>query len=507
MFMKKYTIAILVPLALMGAACGNATAAASQPVAQNSPIAGNLPVLPSANPGTSGAESSIPAGLTYPIVDTNQISCYDAASGIACPSEGQAFYGQDAQYMGNTPRYQDNGDGTVSDLVTGLMWQQDPGEKMTYSQAAAGAEDFSLAGYTDWRLPTIKELYSLIRFDGTDASRCADEGTCEAVPFIDTIYFRFAYGSTAAGERIIDSQWATGTLYTGTVFGNQKAMFGVNFADGRIKGYPATATALDGRGKTFFVLYVRGNPAYGRNDFADNGNGTISDRATGLTWTQNDSGRGLDWEGALDYCANLDNGGISDWRLPNAKELQSIVEYNRSPDATGSAAIDPLFNVTTITNEAGQPDFPAFWSSTTHASSDGRDSSANYVAFGRALGYMNGHWTDVHGAGAQRAEDKTGDPSRYPTGHGPQGDAVRIYNYARCVTGGTEGGVRSGGAVDDAPANEGQPPQEAVDACLGLSQGAACTVNTPQGTITGTCRIPPQSESTQLVCVPAGGLP
>ena len=59
--------------------------------------------------------------------------------------------------------------------------------------------------------------------------------------------------------------------------------------------------------------------------------------------------------------------------------------------------------------------------------------SAVYVSFGRALGYMNGTWLDVHGAGAQRSDPKSGDPVEYPHGHGPQGDAIRIYNYVLCV--------------------------------------------------------------------------
>ena len=90
---------------------------------------------------------------------------------------------------------------------------------------------------------------------------------------------------------MIDSQWATSSIYTGTVFGGQQAMFGVNFADGRIKGYPTIAGP--GGAKTFFVIYVRDNASYGINDFVDNGNGTITDNATGLIWTQNDSGNGL----------------------------------------------------------------------------------------------------------------------------------------------------------------------------------------------------------------------
>jgi hypothetical protein len=49
---------------------------------------------------------------------------------------------------------------------------------------------------------------------------------------------------------------------------------------------------------------------------------------------------------------------------------------------------------------------------------------------------MRNAWIDVHGAGSQRSDPKTGDAGQYPTGHGPQGDAIRIDNMARCVAGG-----------------------------------------------------------------------
>ncbi len=366
------------------------------------------------------------SGLSYPIVDTGQALTYDNANALSIePSVGSSFFGQDAQIDGNQPSYQDNGDGTVTDLVTGLTWQQGYSGKMTQSEAEAGADSYHLAGYSDWRLPTIKELYSLIDFSGEDVNPMA---TSANNPFIDTDYFTFAYGNTSAGERIIDSQWATTSIY---VAGNQ--MFGVNFADGRIKGYGLT----DPRGgdMQFYVRYVRGNTSYGINDFADNEDGTISDLATGLMWAQDDSGVGMNWESALAYVQDLNEQGYlgySDWRLPNPKELQSIVDYSRSPDTTHSAAIDPIFNVTNITNEDGQKDWGYYWTSTTHASARGGQ-SAVYVAFGRSLGYMNGRWIDVHGAGSQRSDPKEGDASDYPTGFGPQGDARRIDNYVRVV--------------------------------------------------------------------------
>jgi hypothetical protein len=146
--------------------------------------------------------------ISYPIADTAQGYCYDADASVPCPVVGAAFYGQDAQFSGNAPSYTDNGDGTITDNVTGLMWQQDPDEKMTYIQAEAGAENFNLAGYDDWRLPTIKELYSLILFSGVDPSGRNGTDTSGLVPFIDNV-FAFEYGDTNSGERIIDSQFAS----------------------------------------------------------------------------------------------------------------------------------------------------------------------------------------------------------------------------------------------------------------------------------------------------------
>jgi hypothetical protein len=159
-------------------------------------------------------------------------------------------------------------------------------------------------------------------------------------------------------------------------------------------------------------------------------------------WSQQDSGgdapAGLNWEEALAWVESKNAGaylGYSDWRLPNAKELQGLVDYARSPDTSGSAAIDPLFSSTVIINEAGQADFPAYWAGTTHVnmSANNGGSYAVYVSFGRAMGYMDNNWVDAHGAGAQRSDPKAGDPAEYPFGHGPQGDAIRIYNHARLV--------------------------------------------------------------------------
>lgn len=398
----------------------------AEPVTEKPPP--KVPETPGTVPNATDA-GEIVETVTAVVVDTMQDKCYsDVGSQISCPSEGQRFYGQDAQYGSNQASYRDNGDGTVTDLNTGLMWQKDPGSKKTYSAAVSEISSFSLAGHSDWRIPTIKELYSLINFVGTDPSGLQGDDTSGMIPYIDTDYFIFEYGDTSKGERIIDSQYGSSTEYvSGTGLINEDTLFGVNFADGRIKGYGLHPRGTD---KTFFFMYVRGN-SYGVNDFTDNGL-TVTDKSTGLVWQKADSGEGMVWEDALSYCEGLELGDVS-WRLPDAKELQNIADYTRSPDTTNSAAIDPVFEVSTITNEAGQADYPYYWTGTTHANHmNGKN--AVYVSFGRAMGYMGG-WTDVHGAGAQRSDPKTGDPDNYPTGHGPQGDAIRIYNYVRCVSG------------------------------------------------------------------------
>ena len=371
--------------------------------------------------------------LPYTIVGTNQLSCFDNTKEISAPSVGEEFYGQNALYNENQGSYTDNTDGTITDNITGLMWQKNAGDKMTYDEAVNGASSFDLSGYTDWRLPTIKELYSLIIFSGIDPSGYNGSSTTGLIPFIDTDYFDFEYGNPNDDKRIIDSQFATSSLDVGdSNFGGGNLMFGVNFADGRIKGYPTGAMPGQPEGKTFFVLYVRGNQNYGINEFVENSNATITDNATGLMWTKDDSGTGMNWQQALEYAEGKEFAGYSDWRLPNIKELQSIVDYLRSPGSSNSAAIDPVFNCTEITNEGGQKDYPYYWSGTTHANMQNGGNAA-YISFGRALGYFNGSWQDVHGAGAQRSDPKVGDATNWPTGHGPQGDAIRINNFVRLV--------------------------------------------------------------------------
>lgn len=215
---------------------------------------------------------------SYIIVDTNQTTSTTST------------FGEDSDYAGTQPSYSASSSDVTEDNNTGLMWQKDMGSKVSYSDALSGAAASTLGGYTDWRLPTIKELYSLILFSGEDATSCTGSADdCTTEKFIDTSYFDQPYGDTDSGERVIDAQTWSSSEYVSTTMDGDDTVFGVNFVDGRIKGY-GTYDGASGSDKLLYARYVRGSADYQSSTFVDNSDGTITDNATGLMWLQYDSG-------------------------------------------------------------------------------------------------------------------------------------------------------------------------------------------------------------------------
>ena len=406
--------------------------------ASDDPGGTNLVEEASESPHTSGSVQErwykvIYETLNYTVVDTNQTLSYDTNGTTINPAAGEAYYGQDAVHTGNQPNYTDNGDGTVTDNNTGLMWQQVPPEAFySWEAAQAYADSLVLAGYDDWRLPTMKESISLSDFTGSSRPEIDQ-------PYIDTAYFTmydpqlvttFVPASAEnpnRPKRNIDGQFWSSNAYVGRTMNNNTSTFGFNFIDGRIKSYP---NGVDGPTGTCFVRCVRGNPEYGQNNYIDNGDGTITDLSTGLMWMKGDSGQALDWIDALAWAENLEYAGHDDWRLPNPKELHTLVDYTRAPDAADpdmrTAAIDPVFDLTETES----------WYWTSASLGDDLFRWAIYICFGQAtaIDQLTGEPTvNAHGAGAMRSDPKTGDPAQYAGGHGPQNDQVRIYNYVRPV--------------------------------------------------------------------------
>ncbi|MGQ1947902.1 Lcl C-terminal domain-containing protein [Geofilum sp. OHC36d9] len=195
--------------------------------------------------------------------------------------------------------------------------------------------------------------------------------------------------------------------------------FIVNSWTGHIK-------AMDG---ARFVRAVRGNPSYGINAFVDNGDSTITDNATGLMWSQNDNGKGLSWQEALAYAESATTAGYEDWRLPNAKELQSIADYSGAFPAMDTT----VFNLTELTNIKGQVDYPFYWSSTSNPveGSDGAVEVGTVYAWVLAAGYnTDPDGNDLHGAGSVVFTPKSEED------FSERDPEIHRYNYVRLVRGG-----------------------------------------------------------------------
>jgi hypothetical protein len=208
-------------------------------------------------------------------------------------------FGEDSDYTINPPSYTDNGDGTVTDNNTGLMWQQeDDNNEYTWDDAVGYCEDLSLASHSDWRLPDYYELADIVNYGNYG-------------PAIDGLYFPNTNSS---------DYWSSTTAVS-----SPSNVWFVDFDNGDV-GDGNKSNGND-------VRCVRGGQVTA--DFSDNGNGTLTDNVTGLAWQQEDDDVQRNWEDAITYCEGLSLAGYSDWRLPNIKELKSIVDISVYPYRNG----------------------------------------------------------------------------------------------------------------------------------------------------------------------------
>ncbi len=234
--------------------------------------------------------------------------------------------GEDNDYNYNAPYFLLNGDGTVTDTVTGLMWQQTDGGEMKIENAINYCQTLALGGHTDWRLPTAHEAFSILNHQ-------------HANPALDNTVF-----TTSAAD-----YWWTNNRQA-----NDTNKVWVTNAGGGIGNHPRTETISAGGTKKFHVRAVRDviNPSTISNHFIDNGDGTITDNLTNLVWQKIGFSDSLSWEDALHFADTCSYSGHSDWRLPNIKELQSINDESR---------IGPSINTAFFANAV----IGHYWSSTT----------------------------------------------------------------------------------------------------------------------------------------------
>ena len=293
------------------------------------------------------------------IPDTGQTQCYDDGGETACPREGETFHGQDASYTINPPSYiKMDAQGRyladsamawtmVRDNVTGLVWEvktddgsiHDRGNTFTWCDSnpdmnggdvgtcgsGTDTQDFietlnseDHGGFSDWRLPTREELYSIVDYGRHN-------------PAIDTAFF----------PDTISSYYRTSTTWTDSNIWAWHVDF--NY------GYD---TVVHHKSDSYYVRAVRGGQSRSLDHSVINGDGTVTDTDTGLMWQQGTAPSEMNWQDAISYCENLALGGNDGWRLPNIKELDSLVDINRH-----SPAIDTGYFPDTASSR--------YWSSTT----------------------------------------------------------------------------------------------------------------------------------------------
>ncbi|MCP4752100.1 MAG: DUF1566 domain-containing protein, partial [Proteobacteria bacterium] len=275
---------------------------------------------------------SHPLNLTLP--HTAQTTCYNTAGAeITCPDPENSL-AQDGSYIANQLSFTENGDDTVSDNVTGLMWQQsDDNTARTHADADTYCDNLELpaSGFTDWRLPNIRELLRMTNF-----------GTFN--PAVDYLFY-----FTDNAEYWSDTE------------------------DGLNSGYYWTLDAGIGsafsRAETELVRCVRGGDIYAPVLTADST--SVRDKNTGLVWQKSGDTTADSWENAVDYCEGLTHDSLgmadmTDWRLPNIKELASIIDY--------FAATAPV-----VSADFSNTGSSAYWSTTTDESTP---SNAWTVDFG-----------------------------------------------------------------------------------------------------------------------------
>jgi hypothetical protein len=146
-----------------------------------------------------------------PLPDTGQSKCYDMTGKEKdCPAAGQPFSGQDAQYQSIPFFYQDNGNQTITDQNSGLVWmKEDDGTPRTWQGALDYCKGLAFAGHTDWRLPTRFELDSIVDYGRfypaiNPVFNCRSSFYWSALPYVDDPVYAWGIYFNDGGDHWLD---------------------------------------------------------------------------------------------------------------------------------------------------------------------------------------------------------------------------------------------------------------------------------------------------------------
>jgi quinol monooxygenase YgiN len=297
---------------------------------------------------------SYPGTAPAAVPKTWQKRCYDEAGKvISCKGTGQDGNFQAGLPWPN-PRFTDNSDGTVTDNLTKLIWLKDADffgevrwEKALKHAKELGSGKYGLSDGSkpgDWRLPNIRELFSLVDYGSGDPLipagnpfknvRTAIYWTNTTLAAAPTLGWMMTLG---IGPTVFDLKlnpnrmWPVRGKSTRVPQTGQKVCWALDENEPTgAKIIPCEGTGQDGD--------IQAGVPWPDPRFTDNADGTVTDNLTGLVWLKNGNPFGFrTWQQALDECNKLASGqyGLSDgskrgdWRLPNIKEIESLVDYGR----------------------------------------------------------------------------------------------------------------------------------------------------------------------------------
>ena len=298
---------------------------------------------------------------TIILPQTGQTSCFDV-SGVQIPCSGS---GQDGAQLAGVawpnPRFADNGDQTISDKLTGLIWNKSAnaaGAMKTWQQAldyikTLNSQNYN--GHKDWRLPNINELRSLANAQKGDLAAWLNSQGFSGVQ--GAIYW-----SSDSDAFYTDSAWYI-DMSSGYVYSNIKSGYNnvwpvsggqsgslVISKTGQTDCWNASGTLISCIG-TGQDGELQTGATWPTTRFISNADQTMTDTLTGLVWTtdadlmktlnpafdtdyiaantwESSNDGAVSWQHALDYIKKLNSEryqGYNDWRLPNRDELASLI--------------------------------------------------------------------------------------------------------------------------------------------------------------------------------------
>lgn len=265
-------------------------------------------------------------------------------------------------------RFVDNGDGTVTDSVTRLMWQKGENERTNWFTALEKCRDMRLAGHSDWRMPNIKELNTILNLNYTGGwwyfkDMFPADGLQPPLLhyFSSTPYekfyvwvtnFCFGYDGYYASKqapllfRAVRNLDVPSACLKKTFILADSGQHECYDDEGGVIPTPAKGQPFYGQDGTSVIHPLSGtrlrqggfeteaNASWdeGFRMVLDNNTGLIWETKSPLTQDLNYAGNKYTFQQAQNYAAGMNEiayGGFTDWRLPNREELRSIVDYGK----------------------------------------------------------------------------------------------------------------------------------------------------------------------------------